>query len=125
MVHLRGWLPGWSADCSDFQDILLDIVEENFELQQYKAKGLITDSFPVHTGKTKLLIRRWASGWTMQPFARWQHGVADFYRSSDRNTFPDVTLLARYFGEKVALFFAFKSFFLALLLLAAIGMPVV
>lgn len=88
--------------------IIKAVVDKKMDLNIYQKSGVVCDFFPMHeTTELEVVKRRWVRGCCPEPFGSpWD--LLDENRSS---LMTGLTTLGGYFGEEVAMYFSFISFY--------------
>ena len=91
-------------------EISMKLIESAIEIDAYLAGGVMKRIFSVHDQSELHPIRdHWVK--KLQPFASW----SDYTRSEQSNTLEAINHVRSYYGEKVALYYAWVSHYTATL----------
>lgn len=88
--------------------IIKAVVDKHMNLDVYQKSGIVVDFFPMHEDtELEVVNRRWTRGCCPEPFnSPWD--LLDEHRSS---LMAGLTTLGAYFGEEIAMYFSFLSFY--------------
>lgn len=102
------------------QDIIVDKIKQYFNLDDLISQKTIDTYYRMHTfggvSKIKQIWLESGKWYWPQPLLQFR----DYLKENINQNFYSITLLKQYFGEKIAFFFAWKSFITCTLLFIAI-----
>ena len=91
-------------------EITMRIIEDALDLEAYLTGGVVKRTFSVHDeSELEPIRRRWINAY--QPFAAWRDYVTDV----ESNSMEDLNYVRSYYGEKVAMYYAWVCHYTATL----------